>query len=125
MRTYLIILILIGIHSCSVIKKSEDKSKKSKQELIKTDSGVKDSLATFFIYGELAPTGYLDDENSITENYGFKLKRIAGCDIDETIVNQAHTQNQKALIKMNKKYGNDWMLEFENKTKYKLAIPFN
>ena len=124
MKAYLIILLLIGIYSCSE-QTSEDKSRESKQELIKTDSDVKDSLVTFFIYGELAPTGYLDDENSITEKYGFKLKRIAGSDVDETIIKETHTQNQKALMKMNEEYGNDWMLKFEDKTKYKLAIPFN
>lgn len=125
MRKHLIlIIILIGIYSCST-QISEDTTPKSEQELIIAESTEKDSLATFFIYGELAPANYLDDENSITENYGFKLKRIAGCDVDENIVNQALTQNKDALARMNEKYGKNWMVDFENKTKYKLAIPFN
>ena len=62
MRIFLIIFILTVIYSCSG-QASEDKRKKSKQELIKTDSGVKDSLPTFFIYGELAPDAYLEDKN--------------------------------------------------------------
>ena len=124
MRIYLITIVLIVISSCSG-QTSADRTEKHNKESIKTDSSVQDSLAVFFIYGELAPDGYLDDENSITESYGFKLKRIAGCEVDETIVNEAHVLNKKTLIEMNKKYGNDWMDSFEKKTKYKLVIPFN
>lgn len=125
MRKHLILIItLTGIYSCSN-QISEDTSSKSERELITAESAEKDSLVTFFIYGELAPANYLDDENSITENYGFKLKRIAGSDVDKNMVNQALTQNKDALAKMNEKYGKNWMVDFENKTKYKLAIPFN
>ena len=125
MRKHLILIItLVGIYSCST-QIAEDTSPKSEQELITTDSTEEDGLVTFFIYGELAPTNYLDDENSITENYGFKLKRIAGSDVDENIVNQALTQNKDALAIMNEKYGKNWMVDFENKTKLKLAIPFD
>ena len=80
-------------------------------------------LPVFFIYGELAPMGYLNGEDPITEKYGFKLKRIAGCEISNTIIKKAYTQNQKSFKEMNTKYGKYWIDEFEKKSKYKLAIP--
>lgn len=35
----------------------------------------KDTLYTFFIYGEKVPVGYLDQDSSITYHYGFKLDK--------------------------------------------------
>ena len=105
---------------CSEQKATNQKIEKSAQNL-----SLQDSLSVFFTYGELAPIGYLDDANVITEKYGFQLKSIAGCVIDDGIIYKAHTQNQKALLEMNEKYGKDWMIEFEKTTHYKLSIPFD
>ncbi|MBN2890813.1 MAG: hypothetical protein JXL97_03015 [Bacteroidales bacterium] len=124
MKKYLAIIFFIIFYSCSEQAPVDKTTEKIGQESFELDSD-KDSLMVFLIYGELAPAGYLDDENPITEEYGFKLKRVAGCEVDEAFVNDILKQNNNALIEMNKKYGDDWIKEFEKKTNYKLAIPFD
>ena len=124
MKKYLSIIVFIILYSCSGQTSEGKKTEKLGQESFEYNSNGQDSLKVFLIYGELAPDGYLDEENPITENYGFKLKRVAGCEVEESMVNDVLKQNNTALIEMNKKYGDDWIKEFEKKTKYKLAIPF-
>ena len=77
---------------------------------------VKKELPTFFIYGEPPPIGYLCDENSITEKYGFKVKRVAGCEVSQKLIDEVNLNNAKMIIIMNKKYGNNWLKNFEKKT---------
>lgn len=112
------------MYSCSRQVPKDEKLEKYDQESFGLNSCDEDSLKVFLIYGELAPDGYLDEENPITESYGFKLKRVAGCEVEESMVKDVLMQNNSALKEMNKKYGNNWMKEFEKETKYKLAIPF-
>ena len=82
-----------------------------------------EKMPTFLIYGELAPVDYLDDENVITEKYGFKLRRVAGCAVSLSLVISVKLNNRVAFRRMNKRYGEDWMQRFENETNWKLAIP--
>lgn len=112
------------MYSCSGQISEGVKTEKIGKESIEYNSNGQDSIKVFLIYGELAPDGYLDEENPITEKYGFKLKRVAGCEVEESMVTDVLKQNNTALNQMNKKYGDDWIKEFEKKTKYKLAIPF-
>ena len=79
----------------------------------------------FQIYGELAPVGYLDDADTITEKYGFRLKRVAHCEVSYDEVEKVQKENKEAMEFMNKKYGVDWMQKFKDETGYELAIPFN
>ncbi|WP_291720472.1 hypothetical protein [Bernardetia sp.] len=83
-----------------------------------------EDIPTFKIYGELAPDGYLDWGNPITEKYGFRLERIAGCNVQEYEVWWANRNNKDALQEMNDKYGKDWQAKFEKETGYKLLIPY-
>jgi hypothetical protein len=91
----------------------------------KITTTIEEELPVFLIYGELAPEGYLDKENQITEDYGFRLKRITGCEIELDEMNNANKNNNETMELMNKKYGENWMQEFEKATNYKLAIPLN
>ncbi len=118
MRIVLILIIVSFLFSCK--GQTADKLNANKVEDV---SNQEDSLVTFLIYGELAPDGYLDSENEITEQYGFKLDRIAGCEVEEDLVNKVKTNNKKALALMEKRYGFSWMQNFEKETNFKLAIP--
>lgn len=92
------------------------------------DNGAKstdDGLVEFQIYGELAPDGYLDAADTITHAYGFKLKRVSGCEMGSGEAKRINKQNLKGLEEMNEKYGKDWRAKFTEKTGYHLAIPFN
>ena len=83
-----------------------------------------EDIPTFKIYGELVPKGYLDWGNPITEKYGFRLERIAGCTVQEYQVWFANRNNRTALEQMNDKYGTGWQEKFEKETDYKLSIPY-
>lgn len=124
MIKYLSIIVLIILSSCSEQPVTPLDIEKIEQISIEVDSNVQDSLMLFQIYGELAPDGYLDGKNSLTEEYGFQLKRVAGCEVEDGMVKNILKQNNAALSEMNRIYGDDWIIEFEKKTNYKLAIPF-
>ena len=77
---------------------------------------VQNELPTFFIYGELSPVGYLSGENPITEKYGFKVKRVAGCEVKQKTIDDCTSNNKNAMALMNKKYGKNWLKNFEKET---------
>ena len=115
------LIMLIVFISCSGkedIERANDTLRTSKDLSI-------NSLPLFKIYGELAPEGYLNDQNSITEEYGFKLKRVDGCTVGSFEAKGIHKENRASLEEMNTKHGEGWMENFERKTGYKLAIPFD
>ncbi len=86
----------------------------------------KNIFPEFLIFGELYPDNYADDNDTvITKKFGFKIKRIAGCEINNNERIKAIKQNNFFLKVMNKKYGINWQVEFEKKTHFKLQIPFN
>ena len=70
--------------------------------------------------------GYIDQDSSITYRYGFKLDRVAGCEIENELKRLYwNYNNNQALQKMNEKYGEQWQQKFEDETKLKLAIPMD
>ncbi len=114
MKNFLTIFALLFLFSCSKPPKEQQTSTQKEYE-------------TFFLYGELSADGYLDTwttskADSITAKYGFRLKRIAGCEIDEIDIKAVLLHNKKALKAMNTKYGNEWIPKFEKETHYKLKI---
>ncbi len=82
-----------------------------------------EALPLFQIYGELAPVGYVDSANPITEKYGFRVERVAGCEVDSSESNSVDSNNKKSLEAMNEKYGKDWRKKFFDATKLKLSFP--
>ncbi len=83
------------------------------------------ALIEFQVYGELAPDGYIDEANSITEAYGFIISRVAGCEITKELQKKVHKKNNQSLKYMNTIYGKDWKENFTKETGLELAIPFN
>lgn len=100
--------------------------KKDPEKISPTQQTV-EKIPTFEVYGELAPSDYVDGYNpkhdSITKKYGFLVKRVADCEVTDDLVNKANRNNQKALEEMNKKYGHNWQSQFEKETGLKIAIP--
>jgi len=121
-QTFLI-LVLVFLFSCGCNLPKDKKTEEFTQEPTYSNPHLQDSITTFLIYGELAPDGYLDTEDSITYRYGFRLKRVAGCEISSLEINKIHQHNQQAITKMNKKFGLNWIDEFEKSTNHKLMIP--
>ncbi|MCU0437462.1 MAG: hypothetical protein MUC49_06060 [Raineya sp.] len=79
--------------------------------------------AVFLIYGELAPTGYIEErDSSITQKFGFSVRRITGCAITPQLIDSVKVINQKSNSLMESKYGKDWRQKFEKETNMKLAI---
>ncbi len=117
MRYFFILAISIIMYSCS-------QEKNNSKLILEKYSSSNDTLPTFYIYGELPPENYIDDENPITEKYGFKLKRVAGCVIESDEQAEINEHNNRVFDYMNKTYGSNWKQQFENETHLKLTIPF-
>lgn len=114
-----ILFLLVGISSCS-------ESNQPVEDINTTEPEEKEEgLPVFLIYGELAPDGYLDGEDPITEKYGFKLERIAGCEVSNSEIQRAHAQNKKSMELMHRTYGSGWQNKFEKMTGLKLSIPLD
>lgn len=97
-------------------------SKETKQQTHGLQVQKTVDLPVFELYGELLPSDYLNDANPITEKYGFKVKRVAGCDVNFVLKNSVHRNNKNSVEKMNVKYGADWQEKFEKETGLKLLI---
>lgn len=91
---------------------------------LRTPVIVADILPVFETYGELPPQGYLYDADTITERYGFKLKNLAGCEVDGLDLPAIQCHNRAVRDQLAKKYGKQWLEKFERETHYKLAVPF-
>lgn len=100
----------------------------SAQSQIKSTSKLKvidigSSLPTFYVYGARMPSNYIDEKDSVlTMQYGFKIKRVAGCVISKEKIDEVHKHNQEANKIMSKKLGEDWADKFEKTTGKKLAL---
>lgn len=112
-------LILIFINACTTDNSDQH------SEINKLEESSEDALPVFLIYGELAPDGYIDGEDPITEKYGFKVKRIAGCEVSSTEMSRAHRTNKQSMREMNRKYGENWQSDFKRKTGLMLSFPMN
>jgi hypothetical protein len=72
----------------------------------------------FQLYGELFPLDYLDEGyDTLTMSYGFKVRRIAGCEEEEeNQFKDADAHNQEMFELMVKRCGKDWLTTFESET---------
>ena len=119
-HSFVLFLILSFFVNCTT-----DNSKKNNQIDSTIAENEEKTLPTFQIYGELAPEGYLDSNNPVTEKYGFRMKRITGCEVGSREAEEANKNNAEVLEGMNEKYGIDWQTNFEKETGYKLSIPMD
>lgn len=91
--------------------RNSNTSVQSRQEL------VGDTLTRFLVYGELPPSDYLDENDTLlTRSLGFELKRVADCEVSETLVKSVNQHNAVMREQMLKKYGTYWVDSIEIKT---------
>ncbi len=113
----LLTLLLLFVTSCG-------KPKENKQINLETNQSKTEYLPTFLIYGERAPSGYLEEQDSVTtKEFGFKIKRVADCEVSEELMDSVRIINMENNDLMNAKYGRDWKRNFEEQTHLKMAIP--
>lgn len=85
---------------------------------------TKPDIPAFLVYGELPPVDYAEDQDSTTtKKFGFVVKRVAGCEVTNSLLDSVHTINKESDEKMIAKYGENWKENFEKKSNLKLAIP--
>ncbi len=92
---------------------------------VSNNGAERNNLPVFFTYGESFPNGYAGDGNghdTITQKFGFYIKRVAGCLVTEGLEDSVKVNNTKSDLKMTKKYGYDWKQKFEEQTKLKLSF---
>ena len=73
-------------------------------------------LPTFFTYGLPFPEGYLGDENQLTIKYGFQVKRVAGCEYSQKLIDDCNLNNKKVINELNEIFGENWLKKFEDET---------
>lgn len=101
----------------------------------KIDAVRTDSLKNWLVYGMLESN--MDAKNCVAKEYGFKYKPIAGCVINQSVIDSAEIENVKLKKMLCVKYGENWKELFNRKvdileTKFqelnlllKDYIPFN
>jgi len=108
--TILYVLLLI---SCSDTNKKQSNSLKDKET----------KIPIFLMYGELPPTDYAGEKDSLkTLRYGFLIKRVAGCDVTDGLIDSVETVNKNANQQMQQKYGKNWRTTFEKQSKLKFLL---
>ena len=94
-------LLLFGF-SCLVACNSElekpttENPNVNKQE--KVTQVIEDTVKVipeFWLYGELMPVDYIDDADSSAREFGFNVKRIAGCEVETEMIESLIENNQK------------------------------
>lgn len=120
MKIIIIVLTFLSFFSCSERPKTEERLEE-KPKIV----NQKIEIPTFLMYGEIAPVGYLEEQDdSIARKFGFSIKRVAGCEVDDKLLDSIKTINQKNDAIMRKKYGNNWINNFEKNSHLKMFIPF-
>ncbi|WP_300673076.1 hypothetical protein [Soonwooa sp.] len=115
-------LVLISIFS--LLNCQEKTSNSNAATPKKVDKEVKEELPTFLIYGEAYPVGYAEEQDSlVTQKFGFKIKRVAGCEISDVLKQSVINNNQKEDKKMEQLFGKNWKEDFTKKSKLELMIP--
>ncbi len=79
------VIILLFLFSCSKEQRKQQSFPPQKE------------YETFLIYGE-ASWNDLENADSITTKYGFKLKRIAGCEVEDIDLKATLLHNKKQII---------------------------
>ncbi|MFT6501545.1 MAG: hypothetical protein ACJASQ_001661 [Crocinitomicaceae bacterium] len=126
MNSILLTSLLIAAFACTTPVNSIESKPVADVQVI--DKGPTDEIymPTFKIYGELAPTDYLDgrpEESSLTTAHGFMVLRIAGCEITGELAEDVSANNIKSNEYMIKFYGENWLSKFEVETGKKFSYP--
>ena len=73
----------------------------------------------------MAPAGYLEEQDSaIARSFGFRVKRVAGCDVTSALVDSVKLVNRQSDNTMKAKHGAGWAAAFEKSAGLKIALPF-
>lgn len=92
-------------------------------EAAETSSSISEKEPVIFhYYGEKMPLKYENPQvDSIALKYGFVLKRVAGDDLTNEIVEDVKAHNEKALGEMLVKEGGAWRRKFEAEVGFSLS----
>ena len=76
----------------------------------------------FYMYGEQLPPEYVEEDDALTMRYGFKIRRIADCEIDLIDMDETVRHNEEMFNIMKKRYGSLWYSRFKNQTGKQLYL---
>ena len=115
---------IISVITLIIISATACNQSNGNKIILQTKTAQPQTLPTFLIYGELAPTGYVEDKDSLTtKRFGFGLKGLAVWEVTSELIDSVKKINTKNNVIMKAKYGNDWKKKFEEQSKLKIAIP--
>ncbi|WP_106791908.1 hypothetical protein [Aquimarina sp. Aq78] len=111
-----ILLLVLVLASCK-------QNPKSIHPLVDTNEeqkiDVEVELPEIHFYGETLPM-HLVISDSLAKKIGFKLKRVGGDVINQEMIINAKNNNNKTLLLLNKRYGENWRENFEKETGKKI-----
>lgn len=111
-----IMLLVLVLVSCKQDLKSTHSSLDTNEEQ-KIHTEVE--LPEIHFYGEPIPIDLVISD-PLTKEYGFRLKRVGGCVINQEMISDAKKNNDKTFQVLNKRYGENWREDFEKETGKKL-----
>ncbi|MFT5778505.1 MAG: hypothetical protein ACI837_001461 [Crocinitomicaceae bacterium] len=118
--------LLIAAFACTTPESSMEIEKGVGEQVISNTPSDEIYIPTFKIYGELAPSDYLDgrpDEISLTTAHGFMVIRVSGCNITPDLMQSVKSNNREANDYMIKLHGENWRSEFEDETGKNFSFP--
>jgi hypothetical protein len=117
---------LLLLFGCAAPENPSECQEVANVQLTDTNAPPEVYIPTFKIYGELAPSDYLDgrpEEESLTTAYGFMVIRVSGCEVTPDLVQSVKLNNTKANDDMIMLRGENWVREFEDETGKNLSFP--
>lgn len=109
MRLCLFFMITIMLFSC---KKEEVKREPHKEIKTVSHDGYYDILG----YG-LPDMPNVEGRNGIAEKWKIRYISVAGCEVDQKLIDSVEVENGKTFIALEKKYGKDWKVKYDNNVK--------
>lgn len=113
MRQFSISILLVALFIYTACNQPKGKN----VSVVNVNTPVQSHMIQFQVYGELVPAGYLDESDTLlTHPLGFELKRVADCEVSDSLVKSVNQHNAVMREQMSKKYGTYWIDSIEIKT---------
>lgn len=120
MRQFSILILLVALFIYTGCNQPKGKNVSA----VNANTPVQSHIIQFRVYGELPPFDYLDENDTLlTHPLGFELKRVADCEVSETLVKSVNQHNAVMREQMSKKYGTYWVDSIEIKTGKRFHLP--
>ena len=123
---FVVIFLIFSVFvQCEKGRDSAGKTKDLHSTKNATENGrEKPEYIIFLTYGSVPPVGYVYEGMDITKKFGFEIKNPSGCDMTDSLFTAIKHNNLKSADLMKKKYGKNWIQDFEKRTGLQFSVPY-